>query len=137
VRARSSLKDLRSREKLRKDRPSKFVEGGYREVVLGRLQGKLQVCVQGDEFCGRTSRHFVDFKKKTDGRNSPRRFREVPRVVGSLGGAGSYSAGVEGSKLRRAGAVDRDHEERWFYSWIGISGVREVRLQIYATEVAI
>jgi hypothetical protein len=46
----------------------------------------------------------------------------------------SYSASVEkGSKLRRAGAVDRDHEERWFYSWIGISGVREARLQIYAT----
>jgi hypothetical protein len=41
-----------------------------------------------------------------------------------------------GLKLRRARAIDRDHEEHRFYSWIGISGVREVRLQPYITEVA-
>jgi hypothetical protein len=48
------------------------------------------------------------------------------------------SASVEkGSKLRRAGAVDQNHEERGFYSWIGISGVREVRLQPFGRGIMI
>jgi hypothetical protein len=81
---------------------------------------------------------FVDCAgKETDGRISPRRFREAPRATGSCGGARRLQCrSGRSSKLGRAGAVDRDHEEHGFYSWIGISGVREVRLQLYATEVA-
>jgi hypothetical protein len=40
-------------------------------------------------------------------------------------------------ELRRVGAVDRDHEERGSYSWIGISGVREKEAEDLATGVAI
>jgi hypothetical protein len=97
--------------------------------VLEVFEQVLKLCVQGDEFHGRTSRHFVEFnwKKRTDEilrgdfvkLRGPLDLAEVQE---------GYSAGVEeGSKFGRAGAIDRDHEERCFYSWIGISGVREVR----------
>jgi hypothetical protein len=48
---------------------------------------------------------FVDcVKEETDGRNSPRRFREVPWIVGSCEVQGGYSAGVE--KVRSSGGQE-------------------------------
>jgi hypothetical protein len=61
--------------------------------------------------------------RRTDGQNPLRRFCEVPWEVGSHGGAGrlQYKLGG-GSKLRRGGAVDLNHEGRWIRVHIGESG---------------
>jgi hypothetical protein len=91
---------------------------------------------QGDKFVEETS--FRGLRRKKGRSNSPWRIASsVDRWISRRCKEVTVQVREKGSKLRRAGAVDRDHEERWFYSWIGISGVREVRLQIYATEVAI
>jgi hypothetical protein len=64
-----------------------------------------------------------DKDRRTNGRNPLRRLREVLWAVGSHGGAGrlQYKLGG-GSKLRRGGAVDLNHEGRWIRVHIGESG---------------
>jgi hypothetical protein len=50
---------------------------------------------------------------------------------------GCSASAERGSKLRRIGAIDRDHEEHWFYSCVGISRVRKSRLQLFKAEIVI
>jgi hypothetical protein len=46
------------------------------KLCLEGLQEVSQVYAQVNKFRGGTLSHFVDSKGRTDGRNSPRRFRE-------------------------------------------------------------
>jgi hypothetical protein len=64
-----------------------------------------------NESRGETLLHFAEFKGRTDGRNPLRRFHEVPRAVGSHGGARRLQCKCgRGSKLRRGRAVDPESQ---------------------------
>jgi hypothetical protein len=85
------------------------------KVVLEVFEQVLKACVQVDKSSWR--RYFFisqNCRGRTDGRNSPRRFREILWAVGSCRGARRLQCRCgKGSKLRKGrGAVDRDHEEQ-------------------------
>jgi len=107
------------------------------------VQGKLPLKARekrrklraGERVPWRNTQLFRRFSKgRKDGRNSPKRIRDAPVSCQISPRSREGTAKVsKGSKLRKGRSVDRDHEDCWIYSWIGISGVRESRLQIFAT----
>jgi hypothetical protein len=126
------------REKLRKDRPSNSSKKNINKLCLEGLRGRVAGCAQGDEFCGRAPHHPVEFNRK--GRTVEFLQGDFVRIRGLLDRVElqeGYSVSVE--KVRSSGGQERRSGSRgaWFYSWIGISGVREVRLQLFEAEVAI
>jgi hypothetical protein len=74
--------------KLRRGRPSNLSKDFTERLCIEAFEQALKTRAQGDEFCGRASRHFEDFiERKTDRRNHLRRFCEVLWAVESCGGA--------------------------------------------------